>query len=83
MVAPNVNLFNMAGLAPSTGTGAGTILEFDSASSILPMAGTYKTVLAIDTVIGSINAANYSWLTAPTLSGTENDFTPIPWGTIV
>jgi hypothetical protein len=39
--------------------------------------------LAIDTVIGSINDPNYFWFTAPTLSCTENDFTPIPWGTKV
>jgi hypothetical protein len=44
---------------------------------------TYKTVSAIDTVIGSINAPNYFWFTAPTLSGTENNFNPIPWGSIV
>jgi hypothetical protein len=56
VVAPNVTLFNIPGLAASTGTGAGTILEFDSAGNILPMAGTYKTVLAIDTAIASIDA---------------------------
>jgi len=44
------------------------------------MAGTYKTVLAIDTAIASINAPNYFWFTSP---GTENDFTPIPWESIV
>jgi len=73
----------MVGLTALTGTGTGTILEFDSAGNILPMAGTYKTVAAIDTVIGSINAPNYFWFTAPTLSGMENDFNPIPWGAIV
>jgi len=56
MVAPNVTAFNMAGLAASTGTGTGTILEFDLASNMLPTAGTYKTVASIDTAIGSINA---------------------------
>jgi len=40
MVASNVNLFNMAGLATLTGTSTGTIFEFDSAGNILPMAGT-------------------------------------------
>jgi len=30
------------------------------------MAGTYKTVLAIDTAITSINSPNYFWFTAPT-----------------
>jgi len=39
-----------------TGTGAGTILEFDSAGNVLPMAGTYKTVSAIDTAIVAVNA---------------------------
>jgi len=56
VVATNVTQFNILGLAPSTGTGAGTILEFDSEGNILPMAGTYKTVSAIDTDIASINA---------------------------
>jgi len=56
MVAPNITAFNMTGLAPSTGTSAGTILEFDSAGNILPMAGTYKTVSAINTAIASIDA---------------------------
>jgi len=55
MVASNITAFNMAGLATSTGTGAGTILEFDLAGNELPTAGTYKTVLAIDTVIAAIN----------------------------
>jgi len=49
---------NMAGLAASTGTGAGTILEFDSEGNILPMAGTYNTILAIDTAIAAIDAPN-------------------------
>jgi len=40
MVATNVTAFNMAGLADSTGTSKGTILEFDSEGNILPMAGT-------------------------------------------
>jgi len=79
MVAPNVTAFNMAGLTPSTGTGTGTILELDSVGNLLPMAGTYKAVSAI----ASINAPNYFWSTGPTLSGTENDFNPIPWGHIV
>jgi len=51
MVASNVTQFNIPGLVASTGTGAGTILEFDLADNVLPMAGTYKTVSAIDTVI--------------------------------
>jgi len=50
MVAPNVTQFNIPGLVVSTGTGAGTALEFDSAGNILPTAGTYKTVSAIDTI---------------------------------
>jgi len=43
------------------------------------LTGTYKTVSAIDTVIAAINAPNFFWFTAPTLSGTENNFNPIPW----
>jgi len=53
MVSSNVTAFNMEGLAVSTGTGAGTILEFDSAGKVLPTAWTY---LAIDTVIAAIYA---------------------------
>jgi len=84
MVAPNVTTFNMAGLAALTGTGAGTILEFDLASNVLPTAGAYKTVASIDTAIAAINAPNFFWFTDPSLSGaTENIFNPIPWGTIV
>jgi len=56
MVASNVTTFNMAGLATSTGTGVGTILEFDLASNVLPTAGTYKTVASIDTAIAAVNA---------------------------
>jgi len=56
MVAPNVTQFNIPGLTALTGTGAGTVLEFDLASNVLLTAGTYKTVAAIDTAIASINA---------------------------
>jgi len=84
MVAPNVTTFNIAGLAASRGTGAGTILEFDLAGNVLPTAGTYKTVASIDTAIATINAPNFFWFTDPSLSGaTESIFNPIPWGTIV
>jgi len=84
MVAPNVTQFNVLGLTASTGTRVGTILEFDSAGNVLPTAGTYKIVSALDTAIAAINAPNYFWFTDPTLSGaTENNFTPIPWGSIV
>jgi len=55
-ITPMVTSFNISGLAPLTGTGVGTILEFDSACNILPTAGTYKTVSAIDTAIAAINA---------------------------
>jgi len=55
-IAPTITSFNILGLATSTGNGAGTILEFDSEGNILCMAGTYKTVLAIDTATASINA---------------------------
>lgn len=41
-------------------------------------------VLAINTAVSSINAPNYFWFTAPTLSGIETTtsatiFNPIPW----
>jgi len=84
MVTPNITQFNIPGLTASTGTGAGTILEFDLAGNVLPMAGTYKTVAAIDTAIAAINVPNFFWFTDPTLSGnTENISNPIPWGSIV
>jgi len=74
----------MAGLAASTGTGAGTILEFDSGGNVLPTAGTYKTVAAIDTAIAAINAPNFFWFTDPNLSGaTEDIYNPVPLGTIL
>jgi len=57
MVASNVTQFNIPGLVTSTGTGAGTI---NSAGKILPMAGTYKTISAIDTAIATINALSWA-----------------------
>jgi len=57
MVASNVTTFNMAGLATSTGTSAGTILEFDSDGNVLPTAGTFKTVASIDTAINEQGGA--------------------------
>jgi len=56
MVATAINSFNISGLKASTGTGEGTILEFDSAGNILPSAGTYNTVASIDKIIAAINA---------------------------
>jgi len=56
MVASAITSFNMSGLAASTGSGEGTILEFDSAGNILPSAGTYNTVASIDKIIAAINA---------------------------
>jgi len=85
MVAPNVTAFNMTSLASSTGTSAGTILEFDSEdNNILPMAGAYKTVLAIDTVIASINARYaMSWAANSeyTYEGGTTLSKPLPYGT--
>jgi len=49
--------------------GAGTILEFDLASNILPMAETYKTVLDIDTAITAIDA--------PYRAGTHQHSSPL------
>jgi hypothetical protein len=56
VVASNITSFNMSGLTASTGTGTGTILEFNSSGNIIPSAGTYNTVSAIDTIIAAINA---------------------------
>jgi len=52
-IAPTITSFNISGLAASTGTGAGTILEFDSTGNILPSAGTYNSVSKIDSAIGA------------------------------
>jgi len=43
MVASIITSFNISGPTTSTGTGEGTILEFDSAGNIIPSAGTYNT----------------------------------------
>jgi len=45
-------------------------LEFDSASNVLPMAGTYKTVSAIDTAIAAINEVKASQHNANLYSST-------------
>jgi len=67
MVASNVTAFNIAGLAALTGTGTGTILEFDLGGNVIPTAGTYKTVASIDTAIAAVNAPNFFWFTDPSL----------------
>jgi len=54
MVALNITSFNISGLTASTGSGEGTILEFDSSGNIIPSAGTYNTVSKIDTIISTI-----------------------------
>jgi len=54
VVASNVTSFNISGLTASTGTRAGTILEFDSSGNIIPSAGTYNSVSKIDTIISTI-----------------------------
>jgi len=77
MIAPNVTQFNVAGLVASTGTSAGTILEFESESNILPMAGTYKTLSAIDTAIASINAP-YAMSWAANSEYTYDEYCPSP-----
>jgi len=57
MVASNVTSFNISGLTPSTGSGEGTILEFDSSGNIIPSAGTYNTVSKIDTKLSSLQSS--------------------------
>jgi len=54
LVASNVTSFNISGLTASTGTGEGTILDFDSSGNIIPSAGTYNTVSKIDMIISTI-----------------------------
>jgi len=53
MVVPTITSFNISGLTASTGTGEGTILEFDSSGNIIPSAGTYNSVSKIDNAIGA------------------------------
>jgi len=57
MVASNITSFNISGLTASTGSGEGTILEFDSSGNILPSAGTYNTVSKIDTEFSSLQSS--------------------------
>jgi tRNA(Ile2) C34 agmatinyltransferase TiaS len=54
MLLPSIWLGLLLLLGPQHGSG--TILDFDSKGNILPMAGTYKTVSAIDTAIATIDA---------------------------
>jgi len=56
VVVPTITSFNISGLTTSTGTGTGTILEYNLSSNVLPKAGTYNNVSAIDTIIAAINA---------------------------
>jgi len=65
VVASNVTSFNISGLKASTGSGEGTILEFDSAGNILPSAGTYNTVSKIDTAISALQGNNSVSTTGP------------------
>jgi len=57
MVAPTITSFNISGLTASTGTGEGTILEFDSSGNIIPSTGTYNTVSKIDTELSSLQSS--------------------------
>jgi len=74
IVASNVTSFNISGLTASTGTGAGTILEFDSSGNIIPSAGTYNTVSSIDTEFSSLQSS--------VSSNTSNINTLLAGGTI-
>jgi len=56
MVASDVTSFNISGLTASTGSGEGTILEFDSSGNIIPSAGTYNTVSKIETELSSLKS---------------------------
>jgi len=57
VVASNVTSFIIPGLTASTGTGEGTILDFDSSGNIIPSAGTYNTVSKIDTELSSLQSS--------------------------
>jgi len=49
-----ITSFNFPGLTSSTGSGEGTILEYDSLKNILPSSGTYNSISKIDTAITAI-----------------------------
>jgi len=74
MVGLSVTSFNISGLAASTGTGEGTILEFDSSGNIIPSTGTYNTVSSIDTEFSSLQSS--------VSSNTSNINTLLAGGTI-
>jgi len=40
-------------------------------------------ITTLQSEVVSINAPNFFWFTDPTLSGTEDIYNPIPWGSIV
>jgi len=54
ILSPSITTLNVLGLVSSTGSGEGTILEYDSSKNILPSAGTYNSVSKIDTAITAI-----------------------------
>jgi len=62
VVASNITSFIIPGLTASTGTGAGTILEFNSSGNIIPSTGTYNMVSKIDSAISTIKN-NYIFFT--------------------
>jgi len=53
ILSSSITTLNVPGLT-STGSGEGTILEYDSSKNILPSAGTYNSVSQIDTAITAI-----------------------------
>jgi len=70
MVVPNITSFIISGLTASTGTGIGTILEFDSSGNIIPSMGTYNTVSKIDTELQNSVSTNTSDITTLLSGGT-------------
>jgi len=54
ILSPSITTLNVLGLTSSTGSGEGTILEYDSLKNILPSAGTYSSTSKIDTAITAI-----------------------------
>jgi len=75
MVAPTITSFNISGLTASTGTGEGTILEFDSSGNIIPSEGTYNRVSKIDNAIGAASGI------CPLDSSTQVSLTYLPSAT--
>jgi len=75
MVASTITSFNISGLTPSTGSGEGTIFEFDSAGNVIPTStGDFDSV-------SKISSAITTWETSVT-TNTSDITTLLSGGTV-